>query len=199
VQGRGREGEKRKVKRFGISAGIFLASAAVALLADLATKKAVVSWLAPSSSVKIVDNYVRITHVRNVGASFGLFPGNTHVLIAASSLAVLVVVYLAFRSRGRTPAMSFLGLILGGALGNLYDRVRLGEVVDFIDVGIGSNRWPVFNVADVAVTAGVVLMLLEYLRRGQASSERADEVESGDEYGKVAEGEGGGPAGRAEA
>jgi signal peptidase II len=199
VQGRGREGEKRKVKRFGISVGFFLASAAFALLADLATKEAVVRWLAPSSSVKIIDNYVRITHVRNVGASFGLFPGNTHVLIAASSLAVLVVIYLAFRSRGRISAMSFLGLILGGALGNLYDRVRLGEVVDFIDVGIGSNRWPVFNVADVAVTVGVILMLLEYLRRGAAGAGRADEVEAGDEYGKVVEGDSGGPAERPEA
>jgi signal peptidase II len=199
VQGRGREGEKRKVKRLGISVGVFLGSAAAALLADLATKEAVVRWLAPSSSINIIGDYVRITHVRNVGASFGLFPGNTHVLIAASSLAVLVVIYLAFRSRGRIPAMSFLGLILGGALGNLYDRVRLGEVVDFIDVGFGSNRWPVFNVADIAVTAGVILMLLEYLTRGAARAGRTDEVEAGDEHGKIVEGEGGDPAGGPEA
>lgn len=183
------------MKRVGVSVGFFFASACAALVADLATKAAVVRWLAPSSSVNVIGDYVKITHVRNVGASFGLFPGNTYVLIAASSIAVLVVVYLAYRSRGRWAAMSFLGLILGGALGNLYDRIRLGEVIDFIDIGFGSKRWPVFNVADIAVTAGVILMLLEYLRRGPAGARRVSVSEAGDEHGKVVEDEGGGPAG----
>jgi signal peptidase II len=154
------------VRRVHLSVGLFLLAAAAALAADLVTKNGIVGWLGPGASVSVIGDFLRITHVRNIGASFGLFPGNRIALIAVSSLAILVVFFLAVRSRGRTPAMVFLGLILGGALGNLYDRLRLGEVIDFVDVGIGSHRWPVFNVADIAVTLGVFLLLIEYLRRG---------------------------------
>ena len=179
------------MKRVGVSFGFFVSSASIAFLADLATKAEIVRRLAPGSSVSVFGELVRISHVRNLGASFGLFPGSTATLIAVSSTAVLVVLYLALRSRGRLAAMAFLGLILGGALGNLYDRVRLGEVVDFIDVGIGSYRWPVFNVADVAVTIGVFLMLLEYLRRGGESAGCSGGPEGEDERGKVTGGESG--------
>ncbi len=168
----------------------FLAFALIALAGDLATKSMVDSWLVPGQSIEILGDYIRLSHVRNTGASFGLFPGNTYTLIAVSSAAVLVVLYLATRSRGRRAPMAFLGLILGGALGNLYDRVRLGEVVDFIDVGLGSHRWPVFNVADVAVTIGVLLMLIEYLRRGKEKAEPESGGNGGGEEGS-GEGEGG--------
>lgn len=167
----------------------FLAFALIALAGDLATKSMVDSWLAPGRSIAVLGDYVRLSHVRNTGASFGLFPGNTYALIAVSSAAVLVVLYLAVRSRGRHAPMAFLGLILGGALGNLYDRVRLGEVVDFIDVGLGSHRWPVFNVADVAVTIGVLLMLIEYLSRGKG---QAEPESAGNGGGEESAGEGGG-------
>lgn len=164
------------MRRAGLSAGPFLLSAFVTLAADLATKAEIVRLLGPGASVRVLGDYVRISHVRNIGASFGLFPGNTPVLIAVSSLAILVVIYLAIRSRGRPWSMMFLGLILGGALGNLYDRLRLGEVIDFVDVGFGTHRWPVFNVADIAVTVGVFLLLIGYLRHsgGQAGDESDD-------------------------
>lgn len=169
-----------------MSAGLFLASALLALFADLITKAWIVSRFGPGASVGVVGDFLRITHVRNVGASFGLFPGNTQTLIAVSSLAVIVVIFLAVRSRGRPPAMAFLGLILGGAVGNLYDRLRLGEVIDFVDVGIGTHRWPVFNVADIAVTVGVFLLLIEYLWRGEGRT--GDEDENGRAQDDVGEG-----------
>jgi len=154
------------VRRVRFSVGLFLFFAFIALVFDLVTKAGIVGWLGPGASVSVIGDVLRITHVRNVGASFGLFPGNTLTLIAVSSLAIVVVLYLAFRSRSRPRSMLFLGLILGGALGNLYDRLRLGEVIDFVDVGFGSHRWPVFNVAEIAVTVGVFLLLFEYLRHG---------------------------------
>lgn len=73
--------------------------------------------------------------------------------------------------------MVFLGLIMGGAIGNLFDRLRLGGVIDFVDIGVGSFRWPVFNVADVAVTLGVFLLLLQYLTRGEKPPERTQNDE----------------------
>jgi signal peptidase II len=175
------------VRGVRFSVGLFFLFALLSLAADLITKAGIVGWLGPGASVSVIGDFLRITHVRNVGASFGLFPGNVHVLIAVSSLAVLVVVYLAIRSRRRPWSMLCLGLILGGALGNLYDRLRLGEVIDFVDVGIGSHRWPVFNVADIAVTVGVFLLLIEFLRRGDGQA--GDEVE--DESAKTDVGEGG--------
>jgi signal peptidase II len=135
-------------------------------VADAVTKAIVAHSLPVGVSLDVLGSYVRLTHVRNVGASFGLFPGNTYPLIALSSLAVLIVLALALRGKHNAHALVLLGLILGGALGNLYDRVRLGEVIDFIDVGFGPHRWPVFNVADMAVTVGVFALLAHYLRRG---------------------------------
>jgi signal peptidase II len=165
------------VRRVRFSVCLFLFAAFIASVADLATKAWIVGWLGPGASVGVIGDYFKITHVRNVGASFGLFPGNTFTLIAVSSLAILVVLYLAVRSRNRPRNMLFLGLILGGALGNLYDRLRLGEVIDFIDMGLGTHRWPVFNVADIAVTVGVFLLLFEYLRRGGGQAGGEDWVE----------------------
>ena len=82
--------------------------------------------------------------------------------------------------------MLFLGLILGGALGNLYDRLRLGEVIDFVDVGFGSHRWPVFNVADIAVTVGVFLLLIEYLWCGGRAVGDHDDERAKDNVGEGA-------------
>jgi signal peptidase II len=87
--------------------------------------------------------------------------------------------------------MSFLGLILGGALGNLYDRLRLGEVIDFVDVGFATHRWPVFNIADVAVTLGVFLLLLDYLRGSGERDEPVEVSEDRDERTEVDLGPGG--------
>jgi signal peptidase II len=89
-----------------------------------------------------------------------------------SVLAIVVVLAMTILSRDRKPSRVVpLGLIFGGAFGNLIDRMRSGEVVDFLDVGIGHARWPVFNVADSAVTVGVLILALSYLRRpGTAGS-----------------------------
>lgn len=148
------------------SLGLFFASALLVFLADALTKLAVARSIDPGVSIRVFGDIVRLTHIKNFGASFGLLPGSTLALIVISSLAVVIVFVLALNSRDRTGSMVFLGLIMGGALGNLFDRVRLGGVIDFVDIGWGSVRWPVFNAADVAVTLGVFLLLVQYLRRG---------------------------------
>lgn len=117
------------------------------------------------TEVSVVDHVVGITNVRNSGAAFGVAPaGATLFLVASILVAIGLVVYVA-----RNPVNEWnslvLGLILGGTLGNGYDRIFHGTVTDFINV----HFWPVFNVADAAISTGVVLMIAGYfLRRSPA-------------------------------
>jgi signal peptidase II len=128
------------------------------LLLDQASKVAVLLLMQPGESVPVISDFVRLTFVRNSGAAFGMLSGNNVPFVFTTLLAMAAVVFLIFRSMRSGSQFSFpLELVLGGALGNLVDRVRLGEVVDFIDMGWKGHRWPVFNVADIAVTAGVIL------------------------------------------
>lgn len=122
----------------------------------------------------VIDGVLRITLVRNAGAAFGMLQGGRVFLLVTSVLASVFIVFFSQKWRGGHVAKRvFLGLILGGALGNLVDRIYPGAVIDFIDMGIGSTRWPVYNIADSAVTVGGVLLILNLFR----SRESADEGE----------------------
>lgn len=151
--------------------GIFLACAAAVVALDQATKAVASSGLETGESVSVLGDFIRLTLVHNTGAAFGLFPGSRVPFIIVSVLAIGVVLYLFFRDTYRSVwNRTLLGCILGGAIGNLVDRVRLGWVVDFIDVGFGTARWPVFNVADSAVTLGVLLLAWNLARSGHVAT-----------------------------
>ena len=137
------------------------------LVADLITKRMVVSNLALYEHIQVVGDAVRIKYILNPGAAFGLFPGTRYVLIGVSVAAIVIVVWVAWTRRPRLHTVVPLGLILGGAVGNLIDRVRQGEVVDFIQVGIPPHYFPVFNVADSAVSVGVTWLALGLLLWGR--------------------------------
>ncbi|MCJ7522961.1 MAG: signal peptidase II [Dehalococcoidia bacterium] len=101
------------------------------------------------------EGLVRLTYTTNTGGAFGLFANQTFLLSLAAVLAItILVLYLRYLPRGSTLLNVGLGLDLGGAIGNLIDRVRLGEVTDFIDIG----AWPVFNLADSAIVVGTFLI-----------------------------------------
>ncbi len=152
--------------------GTFLACAAVVLCLDQLTKAIVSAHLLTGTPVPVLGQILRFTLVHNTGAAFGLFPGSRLPFIVISVLAIVVVLYLFARDAYRSFANRvLLGCILGGALGNLVDRIRWGRVVDFIDVGVGSVRWPVFNVADSAVTLGVILLAWNLARSGRTDSD----------------------------
>ena len=114
--------------------------------------------------------FFRITHVNNTGAAFGLFQGQSFLLtiVALVGITVLLVyvlvIYRKFPLLDNRLGRSTLGLVLGGAVGNLIDRLRFGYVTDFIDVG----RWPAFNIADSAITVGVILFAYSFLRSARA-------------------------------
>jgi len=138
---------------------VFLALAATILAADQLTKAWLTSLLAPGESVRVVDDLVRLVHGQNAGGLFGLFQGQALPFALVSVVVVGLIVAYHARS-GRNLYLSItLGLLLGGALGNLLDRLRLGYVVDFVDAGIGAMRWYTFNVADAAISCAILLLL----------------------------------------
>ncbi len=129
---------------------------------DQVTKREVALALgpgAPQNSVDVLGSFVRLSYTTNSGAAFGLFPDRTIVFTLVALLAVPLLLFsrlfISFDSR----LVQFsLGLLLGGTIGNLADRARLGYVVDFVDVGINQARWPSFNVADSAFVVGVIIL-----------------------------------------
>jgi signal peptidase II len=145
----------------------WVAGAVMAL--DQATKAAVERLLNLYESQTLIGGLLQLTSVRNHGAAFGLFssaslPYQSSLFAALSLLALLAIGAYAWRlpASSRLPR-SGLALIMGGALGNLLDRVRLGYVIDFVDVYWGSHHWPAFNVADSAISVGVCLLVLDIL------------------------------------
>jgi signal peptidase II len=140
---------------------ILIGTAVLILAADQVTKALVVANLEHREVVPILGDVVRLWHVRNTGAAFSLLPGATWIFIPVTVVALGMVAWFHRSFRGRAVWIHVvLGAVLGGTLGNLVDRVRLGYVVDWVDVGIGSLRWPTFNVADPAVVIGILILVL---------------------------------------
>jgi signal peptidase II len=149
---------------FGLKNKILLIVLPGLLFIDQATKDYVVRTMDLYYSIPVVDNFFNITYLRNKGAAFGIFANSSFrlpLLILASVVAVaaLIAVFRKLRADDYFSAIS-LTFILSGAIGNLIDRVRLGEVTDFLDVYWRGYHWPAFNFADSAICLGVVLVVL---------------------------------------
>lgn len=124
---------------------------------DQFTKYIIHTYLKTYESIEVLP-FFQIVHVRNTGAAFGILRGlGNGVFIGITILAILIVVLLLFKSNDDRVAFS---LILGGALGNLTDRLIRGYVVDFLDLYVGKYHWPAFNVADSALTFGIGLLFI---------------------------------------
>jgi signal peptidase II len=140
------------------------------VLLDVITKAYVASAMVLHESIVVIDGFFNITYVRNPGAAFGFLAGAPPVfrmvffLLVTVVVVVLILFYIG-KSRDVSMRETFsLSLILSGAIGNLIDRVRFGEVIDFLDVYIGSFHWPAFNVADSAISIGAAFLLFSILR-----------------------------------
>jgi signal peptidase II len=152
---------------------IFLALAAAVFVVDQLTKAWLVSFLSPGERVEVVGDYVRLIHSQNTGALFGLFRDQA-LFFAVVSVGVVGVIVWFHHSSGRNTLLSVaLGLLLGGALGNMADRFRIGYVVDFVDVGLGSLRFYTFNVADSAISLALLLLLASAFVVGGQGAERS--------------------------
>lgn len=135
------------------------------LVIDLGTKAWVSGMFRLGESRPVIENFFHLTLVHNKGAAFGM--GNTlssvfFIVVSIAALAYLAYLYYQLGDQEKY-AIWGIGLIMSGALGNLIDRLRNGYVVDFLDVFISTHHWPAFNVADAAITIGVVLWGLDFV------------------------------------
>jgi signal peptidase II len=160
----------------------FVAIVAAILVADQVTKAWITTELSGGRSISFLGGALRLIYTENNGAVFGLFRGQVG-LFALLSLGVIALLVGLHARSGRSPYMTLtLGLLLGGAVGNALDRIRLGYVVDFVDGGIGTLRFYTFNVGDACISLAIVLLVLlaiwPGLAGGQAARGNPDEGES---------------------
>lgn len=150
-----------------------LLAALVVIIGDRLSKDAIARSIGFFDSVPIIPGWLRLVHTENTGAAFGVLSEGSHPLFRSALLigvSGLVLIYVASALWHRSGAYAStitrlaLGLILGGALGNLYDRIAQGAVTDFIEVYHGAWSFPAFNVADSAITVGAILLLFDLLR-----------------------------------
>lgn len=147
------------------SPALLLGVAAFTVVLDQWTKRLATEHLAYAPPVRLVGDLVQLTYTRNSGIAFGLLAGRNFPLYVFSIVAAVAVIVLFLRHQRLSLARHLsLALILGGAVGNLIDRVTTGEVVDFILLSWRGHEFPVFNVADIAVTSGVALFALAWSR-----------------------------------
>jgi signal peptidase II len=138
---------------------VFFGLAITVLVLDQLTKAWLTSRLSPGEVMTVLGDWIRLVYSQNSGALFGLFRDNA-LLFGIVSLFVIGLIVLYHRQVGSSLYLSIaLGLLLGGALGNVTDRLRLGYVVDFVDIGIGDFRWYTFNVADAAISVAIVMLI----------------------------------------
>ena len=136
-------------------------TALVILIADQLLKFLVLKTIPFKFSIQIISKIFYLTHIRNYGAAFGLFQNASNLLLWFSIIVIGVILYLYDQIPNENPPQIFTGLILGGALGNLVDRIRFGYVIDFLDFQI----WPAFNVADMAITIGVIGLIIYLIKK----------------------------------
>jgi signal peptidase II len=143
-------------------------SASVAFC-DQLTKALVLERLPLYRSIPIIPGFFNLTHLHNPGGAFSFMAGSNsgmrHWIFLSASVAALVLIlyYYKITPRSHRFLAAALAMIFGGAVGNLIDRLRMGEVVDFLDVYVGNLHWPTFNVADSAITVGVGIFIYHLL------------------------------------
>ncbi len=148
---------------------VFPLTALLVVVADQFSKLWIRSSLAVGESLP-EQGVFRLTHIHNTGASFGLFQNQSFPLTIVAFIGIVVLLFFVFLVPRRYPFLDTklgklaLGLVLGGTIGNLIDRLSFGHVTDFIDIGI----WPIFNIADSAITVGVIIFAYSLLRMARA-------------------------------
>lgn len=162
----------------------FLGSAAIVVALDQATKALVHRHLASDGAIHLIGNFVRLHYVQNAGAAFSFFQGSRVFFIAVTLASIALLFYLILSRRYRFRGSSLaLGCVLGGAIGNLIDRIWLARVIDFVDLGLGRYRWPTFNVADIGISLGVAYLAIGFLLldlRGKPAARRGVGGATGD-------------------
>ncbi len=162
---------RRSAKSLDAASGVttarflFVGIAIVIFILDRTTKSLVAAQIPYGSEVQLIGHLVGITNVRNSGAAFGVAPAGAGLFLIASIVVAIGLALYVFRNPGDRWSFGALGLIMGGTVGNGFDRIVNGTVTDFVNV----HFWPVFNVADSAISIGVVLLIASYFLRRSPS------------------------------
>jgi signal peptidase II len=146
-----------------------LALALVVFALDQGIKSVVEGSMRVGESITLVSDFLSLTYIKNDGGAFGILGGSQMILLVGSAVAVAVVLWMLLSGRPSVPTTLGCGLILGGAAGNLLDRLGSGEVTDYIHFSF----WYIFNAADAAIVLGVALLLLSALRSDRAGQRPA--------------------------
>lgn len=146
----------------GLKAPLFaLSIASLVFILDRLTKVIISNYVSFGHSIGVIPNIFHITLIFNKAAAFGLFGHNRIIFAAVAIIAIAAIILYLFRRKGASPILaSAFGLILGGAAGNLFDRIRFGCVIDFLDFRV----WPVFNIADSCITIGALILVFLCIR-----------------------------------
>jgi signal peptidase II len=163
-----RHKEQGRRRRTGLLAALGLALAIFVL--DQGLKTLVEGSMRPGQSIAVIPGFLSITHIRNDGGAFGILGGSQSVLLAGSVVAIGVVLWMLLAGQASRLTTLGCGLILGGAAGNLLDRLSGGEVTDYIHFSF----WYVFNAADAAITMGLAALLLSTLLPEKAGQQKTD-------------------------
>lgn len=145
---------------------LFLLISAVGLFLDQITKLSIQKTLIPYQTKPLIDNIVRVTLVYNPRGIFGLPFGSPYAHFILQLIGIAIVIFFAIRTKAFFYLFSY-ALILGGAAGNLLDRIRLGKVIDFIDIGIKNFRWYTFNLADFFIVVGIIILIAAEIFRSK--------------------------------
>ncbi|HSO19764.1 MAG TPA: signal peptidase II [Desulfosarcina sp.] len=154
---------KRRAPSLGVKPFAVIVGLVVVL--DQVTKWLVLAKLPLYHAVAVIPGFFNLTHIRNPGGAFGFMAGGSqglrNLLFIGVSMAAMGLIAYFYRNTPRSHPWlaASLAMIFGGAVGNLIDRLRFGEVVDFLDVYIGTAHWPAFNVADSAITVGITIFI----------------------------------------
>jgi len=151
----------------------------ILIVIDQITKFYIDTRMSIHESIEVIGGFFNITYVRNPGSAFGFLASSSAQFrsifyLIITLLAVGLILYYVVKTEDDdklTPLS--LSLILSGAVGNMIDRIRFGEVIDFLDVYLGSQHWPAFNVADSAISVGAVILIVEIIRRGKEKKAEA--------------------------
>lgn len=150
-------------------------------LLDQTTKLLIKKTMYLGQSIEVFGDVVRLTYVENQGMAFGISVGNGTIYTLLTIVAIIgIVYYMWIYLKEEIKVKAALALVLGGAFGNLIDRILYSRVVDFIDIGIKNTRWPVFNVADAVVVIGMIILSIHMfiLDKSDKEEQQNAEIES---------------------
>lgn len=157
-----------KTKYFS-STSLLLITAVLVFFFDQISKILASSYLTMHTPVKVLGDFGRLTLTHNWGIIFGIPVRSRFVYYILPFAVIFIVIFFAIKTKSKFLTVAY-GLILGGAFGNLLDRIRLGYVVDFIDIGIKHLRWPTFNIADATLVIGLIMIIAKEIFHSQTQS-----------------------------